>query len=1498
MLLGDLVGFKSDRFFEGAVQLRWVEERAEKAADAAENFVFHGPRYHGVSQDDSEGISSAYKLKDTATLFMDFIESLTLGERSSVNPFTLIVAGYGSGKSHFALTLAKLLMAPTELLACKIAYNIRSADDEIGERVENLLEKVSKPSLVVSLDGMSNFHLGSELSRGVLRQLKINNLDLGPILDLTPRFGYAQDFVERNYEIRNDEFKKDSVLQGRDKSAICSALQENDDEVYQAVDDIYFKANGTRIPVEGRESAQDLINTICESYCGENGFFSSLVILFDEFGRYLEYAAEKPWLAGDSALQQIFQGVQDNASLTRFVGFIQYELKAYLNRFSQKELSQLQRYITRFDSSQKLFLSTNLETLFAHLIEKKDVASLNAIVDIETNKQATIKAHALLCQNLPGISKFPVWKDIKQYTQVIVKGCWPLHPLTTWFLTRQQDIVQTRSALTFIKDVIEGASQKKISLEESKHYTIPPADLVLRSMLQEITAAERAQGGVIAETLCSLLEKFKARLNESHRLTLAGIMILDKLRVATKDKIQIDLLLQLCTGLSSNDLEEALRYLSNDVGAVEWNRDLCQYELVADAATRGQFQQVLKKKLLAIDRAVIGELFTARARVFGEIGDIETDFAESRDISSRDWYYSAIFVHSANYHDAVIRSFEEWRTAENHDEAKGRVLYFYVGPNEEPLKYLEKSDAYLKQQLSKKGLQAAPIWTIAIHDKDGIIADNLCRYHVLEDKFLADEIEKYRRFLPEERDRTLRILRDEMQKSVQQRVSSVAGLDVVSGKRLKQTAQWIFEQVYPEILPFPFDGFQNKTGSGPKECLQLTRALVGRQVSGDWIATQATQLQNRVNRLFVKSWQVLGLDGKLTLKPGRRELAILLDSLEEILKQSNVTLYDVYTALIAPPYGFNSSSAGLIIGLILAREIPPRALMCQDESIGVQEWLTRAFPKGGKVSLDKTCLKSTRVLFLSEDSLHRWKKVIADLECEENLHKKIELFDIAKKMQKSEQVPEVLVGRFDILAEKVSQARMLLAEHVKKLESLEKSLEIAIKKFDISFIIRWASDLKKMLTDMEEESSLWNCDDFEELKRLVNDAMSILKGRIEPWVTQETCNGYGQLQTFKFKMEKASQGLIILDMSDDAEVVENHKHRIINQLETRVKFETSITSAQDLIRQSPPSSSVAARKLKDEVKTCDTSIENLKKAHSAVGTTDITKLIEQVQLRKDQAKKCIEKQENELNEIYNLKISTPQDIANIKNKLMEQMIVFKGSAEEEYINDMSTQLNIIMSDMTAWSSAILSPEDTERVLKEQIAKRCEELNDSLDEDMEQTWQFDEVYSNYRKYLVNERMEQSRKWFSTVKPDISALDNMTLTQCQKQLVAISDLPKFLSVKHAEEIDNIAKQIRQKTEKLKEQERESAALNWIEEIHGKVKMVGVLSSTDCEKLLRALEKLPEFVSEKEMPQIVEIRNLLTQRLDTLDIKTILDRICNLKNDLRLSLFKELRKLYSDV
>ena len=1498
MLLGDLVGFKSELFFEGAVQLRWVNENPERAAAAAENFVFHGPLYHGVKQDDADGISSAYKLKDTATLVLELVESFSPDStKADPNPISLAVAGYGSGKSHFALTFAKLLMSPSELLACKIIYNIKSADEAVGEQVEQVLEKIGKPSLVVTLDGMSNFHLGSELSRGIIKQLKENNLDLAPILELSPRFTYAGDFVRRNFDIRKDDFAK--LLARLDKETICTKLEENDESTYEIVDDIFYMANGTRIPVDGQESAQDMINTVCENYCGNDGFFANFIILFDEFGRYLEYAAEKPRLAGDSALQQIFQGIQDNKKLTRFVGFIQYELKTYLNRFTNKELYQLQRYITRFDSANKLYLSTNLETLFAHLIEKKDLFKLRALIQSESNKKIANETHADLCSNLPGINKYPVWNDSKQFQKVIVEGCWPLHPLTTWFLTRQQDIVQSRSALTFIKDVLDGASRQQIT-HEGNIFSIPPAELVLRSMLPEIVAAERAQAGVIAETLVALLEKYQARLDEPQRLVLAGIMILDKLRILTKEKAQIDRLLQLATGLNAKVLAEAFKYLSSDIGAVEWNRDLCQYELVADAATRGQFQQLLKKKLSNLDQDKIGDLFISKARLFGDLGDIDTDFALSREIYSRDWQFSAMHAHGGNYLDVVMRAFEEWKTAEEHDEAKGRVIYLYLTAKDDPNSYIEKSKIELNKLLIKHKFVVAPIWTIVIHDKDEKIADNLSRLYVLEDNFVGDEGVKFGRFIPEEKERSSRTVLDEIQTALRQRLFAVAGIDEVANQKLRSTANSIFEHIYPNVLTFPFDGFQSKGGTGPKDCAQLIKALIGRQVSGDWIATQVTAFQNRFKRLFVQVWKVMGSDGKILLKPGLKQLAELLDALEVThTKQQDLSLFDTYNMLLGPPFGYNSSSAGLIIGLLLARETPPRALKYKNENIALQDWLGYAFPsKGGKNFLDKNCLRFTKIIFLSEDSLQRWKKIITELEYEENLRKKIALFEKANNQIKVDPIPETLEGRFQFVREKAEQAKTLIREHTKKVQDWEFEIEKAEKFTNIKNYIRVGGDIKKYLKSLEGQEAIWSAEDYDNLNKLVSEILRALNGNVSSWLEMQACNSFQMLQDFRSYLERTVRNLILLDLKDEAEEAELHKNKIISQVEKRMKFETTISSAADIVKQIVPNKSTASWKLKEEIGVCDNLLNNLKVADKEIGGSDISHLVKQIEARREEIKACMKTQKDDLKAITNAPLMTQLDIKTAKQRLTEQFQVFKGTIDEEYVGDMIKQLNTMLVDIHEWNSIVMPPEDTDKFMNDQITKRCAQLELSENEEMAVNWDFLEVYSNIRTSMVAERHAQSQKWLTTVKPNIDTIDQWSLRECAKQLSMVSDRPKFLSAAHALEIDNVEKAILMKSDEIKEKERQETALKWINNIRAQTEDLENLSLIDCSRITRHLEKVPDIISDKEINQVIELRNIIAKRQDSLDIESIFVRICELKEELRFELLAKLKKIMINI
>ena len=90
MRFGDLLEFRKDLYFEGAVQIDWFYDPV-RAAKVAENFVFHGKDYFGVEEVSSGG----RKRIDTVSLVQALTTKLT---DESVKVPSLAIADYGTGK--------------------------------------------------------------------------------------------------------------------------------------------------------------------------------------------------------------------------------------------------------------------------------------------------------------------------------------------------------------------------------------------------------------------------------------------------------------------------------------------------------------------------------------------------------------------------------------------------------------------------------------------------------------------------------------------------------------------------------------------------------------------------------------------------------------------------------------------------------------------------------------------------------------------------------------------------------------------------------------------------------------------------------------------------------------------------------------------------------------------------------------------------------------------------------------------------------------------------------------------------------------------------------------------------------------------------------------------------------------------------------------------------------------------------------------------------------
>ena len=263
MSLSDIVSFQKDLLFEGAVQLGWLEDDPERAEKAAVQFAFHGPQYHGVSQAAYQ--DDGHQLVDTARFTLDILERIT-GRRPD-QPFALAIAGYGTGKSHLAITLTFLLRNPSSPIAKRILSNIATADQSIAEKIGEILGEQRKPFLVVAINGMKESDLTGEIIRQVMLALREKGLDTSPLEELRPRFRSANNFTASFFDALKDEFLAEF---GADCSVtdILERLQRQDETAFQKVNAIYERKMGASIRMVGRNPHEFV--RVREAIAGKN----------------------------------------------------------------------------------------------------------------------------------------------------------------------------------------------------------------------------------------------------------------------------------------------------------------------------------------------------------------------------------------------------------------------------------------------------------------------------------------------------------------------------------------------------------------------------------------------------------------------------------------------------------------------------------------------------------------------------------------------------------------------------------------------------------------------------------------------------------------------------------------------------------------------------------------------------------------------------------------------------------------------------------------------------------------------------------------------------------------------------------------------------------------------------------------------------------------------------------------------------------------------------
>jgi len=1400
--LRDIVQFRGDRLFDGAVNIDWLGGDENRAQAAARAFVFHGPAYHGVSQSDI-GDSHGHRLQDTATFARSIVRRCYGAEEQS---FTLAIAGYGTGKSHLALTLGDLLRKPTGETAATILSGIEGADAISGREIRTLLSEAQKPCLVVALNGMQNFDLAGEVTRQITSVLKFEGLDSRPLNNLRPRFAQAGSLIQM--AMTNPDVA-DELTTACDLSSIqeiLARLEQQDDQIYSKVYQV-FSSKSIKLSALGGESVRDVIDVVTREYCGEGKPFKSLVVLFDEFGRYTEFAAGKSHVAGSGALQSLFEGIQNNTKTACFIGLIQYELNAYVQRVAPEHRAEITRYVTRYQSASRVYLSINLETLIASLIEKKQPTYLDTWFGTDESLQESKEIMDNVARWFPQSANHQTWNDPRKFHTVIRKGCWPLSAYSTWFLFHLASAgkhLQERSALTLLRDAFNRFDAHAV--DENKIWSLSAVDLWSNDLKNELlTSEDGGQQGSITHAYSSIEARHSAQFNSNQLRILRAIVLASKMGLKVSDEDDAIEALAEMAGLHLKDADAEIKELRNNFNVLEWDLAFKAFDILGDAVPRSQFLAFMRQRVASTyDEEGKSKLFAGKAATWCDLlNDLDCDFAEENKISTREWRYQSAKSNLDFLLIQMKQASNRWLAALGADEPRGTIIYCYVQPSRD-IDIMEKEAAkYLRGLAKTAGVSALPILVVMLYDEDGGLGQALAELSILDESISEQERLQFGNLIAAHQEKTRAVAFSRIEGLIKQRRYVSAFKDPFESTRLSRVGTEMFTRIYKHPMAFPFDGFSTARGNAASDSLALTSELLQGRLDWNGITAKPIRIKNRAVVVLQECWGIFAQNnGSVKTRPAHPVIRSLSEKWDEMLSsnEKRITLNKSFRELCAPPYGANLASAGLFLGVFLSPRLNKITIVRAGKPIPVNEWLSEGIFRGNFIDLDG--LSNIELLHLG-DASSEWDDLLDEWEQAESHVMRKNCYIRSADLKERIPIPPMQAYRELHLAEMGKTAFRELKRMDKDQNDALEKIESGTQKSDVALISWGASNLRNLAQRMIAEKPLWSDHEIEGLEPYETRARQVLIQIFPDWLHKQIPND-GTPRTvgdFDHRMKRTiGRNLQNLELEDQFAKLVTHTNSIIKQVES---ISAAHQTAQEVMAWIVHKSDVERfvrvadlRSAQQEGKDYESKIKGL----ASRIQVDIPKLNEariQLSTALTAISGAIVGFERRAKKIRTSQLGPVGSMSMLQNEVEALIMAFEGcTVDLPNLHDIRGVLRTYQQNYTRLSDRDLSW-DAFEALAETLKS---ELKEAFGE-MRLPWSPVDTIVFFAEQITRERERLSELWIESLLKDAALVSTMQATEANRLHTRASNPPAVLAEMHAIRLSEIIARIEKRLDQLK-------------------------------------------------------------------------------------------------
>lgn len=1152
----DIVGFREELFFDGAVDLDLVLKDKGKATIAASSYIFHsGKSFTNLGGSDNKSI-------DSIQVINNILYSLYSEERKASSNLMTMIAGYGSGKSHLAVALAALFANNKDFIdSTKVLTNIAEVDMETAKEVEIHL---TKPNIVLTFNGMNDFDLRNFLYQQVLKYLEISKVNIPIFETYQQQDEDMRKFIELNFD--DDRFQKElhSLISKSEYISIIPKKEFLINNISQVnVNQLICLISKEQYGFEFKSTVflnpKVILNEVSNKLCGDGKPFDKIIILFDEFGRYIEWLSTQPALG--STIQQLYEGVVENNRNTLFVSFIQFPLSTYFQGLSPTAYMKVAQYAGRFTTSPHYHLSSVLENVFTNLVMlKKEFKNDNFYL-----------LHDKLLKWDSSLEKKHIWADSKLYKEVICKKLSPFHPLTIALLSRLSEFTQKRGPLAILRELMHNYENVDIEIESS----IKAVSVMNTSFVDDLLSIKNINhaGKQIIDLYNSLINKsdIKAHLGVEQRTFLKCIVIINLLGLTPNSKVDYYELLNNLSGMGAPKLKEVEEYLEIKLGVINFDTEVFYHHMVLDQIGQREFDSFFKgqRAKLSEDTSYYRPEFitTKLNEVFKDkLQSFSCSLAYS--IKTLEWEIpQEIIEFRDNLYNRLEKELTTLKDAIEPNENKAKIVWVYY--NDRIEEDFTKIANLIKEFATNFSLEEYPLIIGVLIDSSGVIYDQVLDLDTINN-FSKSDKEKYAAFYRKAQNKIVTEIENEFIRMKKDALFYLDGNITKTGIGFNHLVNNRIEEIYPNYIPFNFSGFDVKSNhNGRRAFIQVLKIFIREKIDKEIFKSSFDNLI--FNRFMMIAgeygWNIfIGNQlGKPTNKRVRNLFELVDKRIYSVTESNDINFSDLISFLFKAPNGMNIYSATFLLFYVLYFHKNNIKFVIDNESYNFENWVN--FVISDYVEIEKINKTTLKYYDFSKDE-ELLNNFINRIYQEQEINKILQLWPKIKSLTENENLSLEAKERSAYVIGKVRKAEKFRTTY----NNIQKEYDSFLNKNQqndintVPEILKSIKELKDNWDELEKNSTLESLILPDVWSYKIRESFSNVKEIVEKnfiiWLKKNK-NPQGNIDAFISFSEKIENGLIELGLNRFAQDVRNNVKEIGETVELTSLISEKILEVQN-----------------------------------------------------------------------------------------------------------------------------------------------------------------------------------------------------------------------------------------------------------------------------------------------------------------------------------------------